>query len=133
MSPAKRPPMPKIPKPDEETKALFESVVPDHPNVTTRPMFGNVSAFVHGNMFMGLFGRDLFLRLSDEDRDAVTAAGGGPFEPMPGRPMRDYVLVPGAWLEQPARLREWADRSLEWAEALPPKERKPAKGPRKRS
>ena len=133
MSPAKRPPMPKIPKPDEETKALFESVVPDHPGVRIRPMFGNVSAFVNGNMFMGLFGRDLFLRLSDDDRDAVTAAGGGPFEPMPGRPMRDYVLVPGAWLEEAPRLREWAARSLEWAAALPPKEQKPSKRTGKRS
>ena len=86
--------MPPIPKADQEAKALFESVVPDDPAVTVRPMFGNVSAFVNGNMFMGVFGPDLFVRLPEADRDAVSAMGGGPFEPMPGRPMRGFLIVP---------------------------------------
>ena len=119
------PSMPKIPKPDDESKAFFRAVVPSHPAVTVRPMFGNVSAFVHGNMFMGLFGADLFLRLPDDDRATVQEAGGGPFEPMPGRPMTGYVLVPAAWRDRPEVLGEWIDRSLAWAERLPPKEPKP--------
>jgi len=31
-------------------------------------MFGNQAAFVNGDMFAGLFGDRLFVRLSDEDR-----------------------------------------------------------------
>jgi TfoX/Sxy family transcriptional regulator of competence genes len=119
--------MPKMPKPDEETKAFFRSVVPDHPDVAVRPMFGNLSAFVHGHMFMGLFGADLFLRLPDDERAEVAAAGGGPFEPMPGRAMTGYVVVPAAWREQPEILTGWIDRSLAWAERLSPKEPKPKK------
>src|SRR5207249_2191594 len=79
--------MPKIPKPDEEAKEFFRSVVPEEPDVAIRPMFGNVSGFVNGNMFMGLFGNGLFLRLPDGERDQVMAGGGSSFEPMPGRPM----------------------------------------------
>src|SRR5438552_7987136 len=93
MSPEKRS-MPPIPKPDAATKAFFRSVVPDHPAVGVRPMFGNLAAFVNGNMFMGLFGPDLFLRLSDDDQALVQKAGGGSFEPMPGRAMSGYVVVP---------------------------------------
>ncbi len=127
MTPAKGSSMPPIPKADQEAKALFESVVPDHPAVTVRPMFGHVSAFVNGNMFMGVFGPDVFLRLPEPDREAVTAEGGGPFEPMPGRPMRDYVLLPREWRDQPEMLRRWVARSLEHAEAIPPKQPKPPK------
>ncbi len=39
-----------FPRPDEDTKAFFESIVPNDPRVTARPMFGNVAAFVNGNI-----------------------------------------------------------------------------------
>ena len=118
---------PKMPKPTDETKAFFESIVPDHPAVTIRPMFGQLSAFVNGNMFMGIFGDDVLFRLPDEERAEVIAAGGGPFEPMAGRPMKGYVVVPPAWLDEPETIRDWAARSLDHAEELPPKKAKPSK------
>src|SRR5438552_3857427 len=110
-----------MPKPDEATKAFFTSMVPEHPSVKTRPMFGQLSAFVNGNMFMGIFGSDLFVRLPEADRKTVMKAGGSTFEPVAGRPMRDYVVLPGAWRKKPARVREWVARSLDHAEELPPK------------
>ena len=57
-----------MPRPDAESRTFFESVLPDDPRVKARPMFGNVSGFVNGNMFMGLYGGDLFVRLSEADR-----------------------------------------------------------------
>jgi TfoX/Sxy family transcriptional regulator of competence genes len=116
--------MPSMPKPDDETRAFFESVVPDHPALRIRPMFGNVSAFVNGNMFMGVFGSDVFVRLPDREREAVAELGGTPFEPMPGRPMREYVVLPSEWRSDPDRVREWAGRSLDWAGELPAKKPK---------
>ena len=93
-----------MPKPSEATKDFFASVVPDAPAVTTRPMFGQLSAFVNGNMFMGIFG-----------------------EPMSGRPMKEYVVLPPSWRDEPDRVREWAARSLDHAEELPPKKPKKKK------
>lgn len=116
-----------MPRPTGETKDFFASVVPDHPAVSIRPMFGQLSAFVNGNMFMGIFGDDVLVRLPEEDREAVVAAGGGPFEPMAGRPMKEYVVLPTEWRDDPDRVREWAKRSLEHAEELPPKRPKPKK------
>ena len=46
----------KIPKPTEADRERFTSLVPDAPGVEVKPMFGNLGAFVNGNMFMGLFG-----------------------------------------------------------------------------
>jgi TfoX/Sxy family transcriptional regulator of competence genes len=68
--------------------------VPDAPEVTLKPMFGNLSAFVKGNMFAGLFGEDLFVRLPEPEIEAVKKQGGRDFEPMPGHAMRGYVIVP---------------------------------------
>lgn len=121
----------KMPKPTEETKDLFASVVPDHPAVKIRPMFGQLSAFVNGNMFMGIFGDDVLVRLPEEDRAEVIRLGGRPFEPMSGRPMKEYVVLPSAWRDEPDRVREWAARSLDHAEELPPKEPKKPKSEKK--
>jgi hypothetical protein len=78
-------------------------------------------------MFMGLFGDEVVLRLPDDEREQVTKAGGRQFEPMPGRPMTGYVIVPEAWRDEPNTLSSWVDRSLAWVEQLPPKEPKPKK------
>ena len=68
-------------------------------------MFGQLSAFVNGNMFMGIFGDDVILRLPEAERNEVIGAGGGPFEPMAGRPMKEYVMLPTAWRDEPDRMR----------------------------
>jgi TfoX/Sxy family transcriptional regulator of competence genes len=111
----------KMPKLDADARAFFESVVPEHPDVKIRPMFGQVSAFVNGNMFMGVFGTDVFVRLSEADGEVLLKAGGRPFEPMKGRPMRGYVILPDAWQRRRGKVKEWVSRSLDWAEELPPK------------
>src|SRR5256712_10962516 len=55
-----------MPKPSEQAKAAFTKLVPDEPAVSMRPMFGNLAAFVNGDMFSRLFGEDLFVRLPDD-------------------------------------------------------------------
>ena len=126
MSPAKRT-MPKIPKPTEETKEFFRSVVPEHPAVAVKPMFGNLSAFVNGNMFAGIYGADVFVRVSEKDDAALRKAGGGPFEVMPGRAMGGYTMLPEAWRTDRKKVTSWIEKSLAYAETLPPKQAKPKK------
>ena len=40
-----------IPKPTEADKERFRAVVPSDPRIEVKPMFGNLGAFVNGNMF----------------------------------------------------------------------------------
>ena len=42
-----------IPKPSEEDKRFFRSLIAEDPEVEIKPMFGNIGAFVLGNMFAG--------------------------------------------------------------------------------
>jgi TfoX/Sxy family transcriptional regulator of competence genes len=95
--------------------------VPDEPAVTLRPMFGNLAAFVNGNMFAGLFGEDLFVRLPDEQSAPIRKQGGRDFEPMAGRAMKGYVTVPSTWRSQTAASKQWIAASLTFARGLPPK------------
>lgn len=90
-------------------------------------MFGNVAAFANGNMFAGLFGEHLFVCLPPEQRTRVLKEGGAEFEPMPGRPMKDYVTLPSSWRRDGKVARSWISQSLSWTVTMPPKERKPRK------
>jgi len=115
----------KIPRSNEDSKEFFRSTLPDDPRITIRPMFGNISAFVNGNMFAGLFGNDLFVRLSDESRkELLEKKGTSPLEPMKGRPMKEYVVLPNAWRNQHETIRMWVTRSLDSTSKLPPKKTK---------
>lgn len=44
-------------------------------------MFGNLAAFVNGNMFAGHFGEDLFVRVPDADQAKIREQGGKAFGP----------------------------------------------------
>ena len=110
-----------MPKAGEQTRAAFQKLLPPDPAVTTRPMFGNLSAFVNGNMFSGVFGTDLFVRVSDEDQAKIRKQGGKPFEPMAGRAMTGYVIVPSGWEKEPEAARAWVTTALAWSKKLPPK------------
>jgi TfoX/Sxy family transcriptional regulator of competence genes len=110
-----------MPKPSEQAKAAFARLVPDEPSVTRRPMFGNISAFVNGNMFAGLFGEDLFVRLPEEQAAPIRKLGGRNFEPVSGHAMSGYVVVPTTWSSKPAASKAWIAAALSFTRGLPPK------------
>jgi TfoX/Sxy family transcriptional regulator of competence genes len=112
----------KMPKPSEDAKAALARIVPDEPTVTIKPMFGQLSGFVNGNMFCGIFGEDFFVRLPEDEIAKVKKQGGRDFEPVAGHKMTGYVIVPGDWRAKPpgALIR----RALEVTRKMPAK--KPA-------
>jgi TfoX/Sxy family transcriptional regulator of competence genes len=116
----------KMPKAADKAVALFASLVPKQPGVSQRPVFGQPAAFLDGNMFLGVFGENLIVRLSESDRaQAALELGAKPFEPMPGRPMREYVVLPAKVLADPASAEAWVARALAFAHQLPKKVPKP--------
>lgn len=119
-----------MPKATEADKDRFRSLVPDDAGVEVKPMFGNLAAFVNGNIFLCLLGADVGVKLDRSDADALTAKGGGPFGPGE-KPMAGYVTLPGAWAGSPAKARPWIDKALAGAAALPPKAPKAAKAAKK--
>jgi TfoX/Sxy family transcriptional regulator of competence genes len=103
--------------------AAFESAVPSARAVVKRKMFGYPAAFVNGNMFAGTFRDDIVVRLEEYDRgELLQSPGAKPFEPMPGRPMTEYVAVPPSFVRRPAELTRWIARAHKYAARLPAKE-----------
>ena len=55
------------------------------------------------------------------ERTIAGATAAKTFEPMPGRPMKEYVVVPDAVVTNPAKLRAWVDQAYAYAKKLPAK------------
>ena len=121
-----------VPNSTEDVKNAFRGLVPAADGVAVKPMFGNLAAFVNGNMFAGLFGDKLFVRVADPERDRLIAAGGADFAPMAGRPMKGYVTLPEGWRSAEENARGWVQRALAGTSALPPKEARGRKAPKKK-
>jgi TfoX/Sxy family transcriptional regulator of competence genes len=112
----------KIPKASDSARSLFDRLVPnDDQRIQVKPMFGNVGAFVNGNMFMGVFGEDIGVKLSDRDQQSLRDLGGDSFGPEE-RPMGGYVTLPPTLSADESAA--WVGRSIEYVGALPVKIKK---------
>ena len=115
-----------IPKPSDQDKAYFADLFGEY-DVEVKPMFGNLAAFVNGNMCAGLFGSAIGVRLPAEHREALRAEpGAGAFGPA-DRPMKEYVAMPLAWRDDPELTHRWLERAIAHTAALPPKVKKAKK------
>jgi TfoX/Sxy family transcriptional regulator of competence genes len=114
-----------------ELIARFDELAALAPDATRKLMFGFPSLVLGGHMVMGLYEDVLVLRLGGEDRAALMAGGGQVFSPMAGRPMKDFVVVPGALLADTEAMGDWVEKALGYAARLPPKKPKPAKAAKK--
>lgn len=103
-----------------ELIAAFEKSKPADPTVISRPMFGYPALFLNGNMFAGTYQDKIVVRFG-EDRTLAGAKTAKTFKPMPGRAMKEYVVVPEAVIKSPAKLRAWIDHAYDYAKALPAK------------
>jgi TfoX/Sxy family transcriptional regulator of competence genes len=100
--------------------SAFEAALPGPP-VERRKMFGFPAAFINGNMFAGVFQDEIVVRLAERGREELMVEGGSLFEPMPGRPMREYIAAPPEIVADAAKLSLWVRRALAYARRLPPK------------
>lgn len=111
-----------MPKPSREAAQRLEALLSGDPRVQVRKMFGHPAAFANGNMCAGTFGDDVFVRLDESGVRALRKVEGvRPFEPMPGRPMKQYLVLPPSLLKNSTQSKKWVQRSVEYAFTLPPK------------
>jgi len=115
--------MPSFTKSPPDLVARFGEILEGYPDVTRKPMFGYPAAFVGGNMATGLFADRWVVRLPDDEIAAAKSAGAEPFEPMPGKPMKAFVVIPRADVEDDARIGAWVERGIAHAAAMPAKKK----------
>ena|SRR5579864_8508634 len=114
-----------------ELVALFEKVMVAFPDAQLKKTFGFPAAYVNGQMFTGLHNESMILKLPPEDLKSFLAFDGAhAFEPMPGRPMREFAVVPPSLLNSEPELVEWLRKAFAYVGSLPPK---PPKKPKKKA
>ena len=103
----------------EQTMAAFDC--------ERKTMFGCPAYFVNNYMFVGAHQESLFLRLSEPDRDELLSMNDevAVFEPMEGRKMKEYVVVPDSIYNHTESFNSWLQRAYAYASSLP--EKKPRK------
>jgi TfoX/Sxy family transcriptional regulator of competence genes len=91
-----------------------------------KKMFGYPVYFKNGNMFTGLQGDNVFLRLSDFEikRFIEEWPEAKLLEPVPGRIMRSYVVVPKSLYSKEDSFKLWLDKSINYVSSLPKKQKK---------
>lgn len=114
--------------PSPEMIRRYDDMMSRFPGIERRTMFGCPCSFVNGQMFSALHENALALRLAEEDRrDLLKIGGASPFEPLPGRVMREYIVIPPAIAGREEELHRWLHKAFHYARSLPPKSKKSAK------
>jgi len=89
-------------------------------NCEQRKMFGYPAYFINGKMFAGLFEDQMFIRLPDDEmtRFQKEYTEAKHFEPLKGRIMKNYVVVPKEVYSSDENFRPWVLISTDFTKSL---------------
>jgi hypothetical protein len=110
-------------KANSEKMALFDSLLPDNPRLEKRKLFGYPCAFTNGNMFCGMHGDHIVVRLPQARRDELVKKGWTQNEPTLGYIMKEYLVIPETALKEKKTARAVLAESFEYVFKLAPKKR----------
>lgn len=115
-------------KSSTELITFFQKVIPHDKFIEHRKMFGYPCAFINGHMFTGLHEENMILRLAESDRQKFCRKYETHlFEPLPGRIMKEYVILPDELKHYQKLFSPWLKKSLDYVASLPPKAKKIAR------
>ena len=103
---------------DEELAERVRAVVEDRDDINEKPIFGGLCLLAHGNMFAGIQGETLMVRVGKAAHDEALAKPHTRIMDFSGRPMRGYVYVDPPGIASQAQLREWIELSLAFVDTL---------------
>ena len=90
--------------------------------VEEKKMFGGVGFLLNGNLLVGVWKASLVVRLGpDEGEETLKEPHVKEFD-ITGRPMKGWVLVEPAGVEDDGQLSAWIERAARFVGALPAKD-----------
>jgi len=112
----------KVPKENEET---LDRLLGGVEGAERKKMFGCPVYFLNGNMLAGAHQDAIFLRLSEPDQDEILRSNPevSHFTPMPGRMMREYIVIPPSIYQSEAAFGKWLEKAQAYVASLPPKQK----------
>jgi TfoX/Sxy family transcriptional regulator of competence genes len=106
---------------DEALADRVRDVLARRRGIREKKMFGGLSFLTRGNMFCGVTGDDLMVRVGPEaHRGALAQPHARPMD-FTGKPMKGYVFVAPAAFASAPELLAWVERGLDYGKTLPPK------------
>jgi TfoX/Sxy family transcriptional regulator of competence genes len=90
-------------------------------NVEEKKMFGGVGFLLNGNLLVGVWKGSLVVRLGPDRRDEALLEPHVKEFDITGRPMKGWVLVGAAGVEDDDQLSGWIQRAVNFVGKLPAK------------
>jgi hypothetical protein len=107
---------------DEGLAERVRERLADEPGLREKAMFGGLAFLLDGNLSVGCSsGGDLMVRVGLDGTDEALEDPHARLFDMSGRPMRGWILVAPAGVEDDEALAGWVDRGVAQARSLPPK------------
>ncbi|MGD9380127.1 MAG: TfoX/Sxy family protein [candidate division WOR-3 bacterium] len=112
-------------KPSEELVTLLKKKL-ENTKCESRKVFGCPSYFINNNMFIGVFQKNIFIRLSPEDAKETLEKHPKVrhFEPRTGMVMKEYLTLPETIYQRKDVFSRLLEKSLEYVRSLPPKKKR---------
>jgi hypothetical protein len=108
--------------------AIVRCLPKDSADLRFKPMFGGAMGYIQDRPFASLSSLGLGIKLSPNAQDELLKVEGAKRLQYPGdpSPSKQYIWVPGAWLENnDTLLTPWLERSADYVVSLPLTKKKP--------
>ena len=112
---------------DEELARRVAELVLDETKVTSKQMFGGLAFMLNGNMFCGINGHGLMLRVGKDQYEDILAREGAREMDFTGKALKGFVYVDETGFATEDALQDWVLLSYDFAETLPVKKAKKKK------
>ena len=106
---------------DEGVATRLQELFGDDDRVSQRKMFGGLALMFQGNMFIGVIGDELMVRVGKENHAAALAEPHAREMDFTGKSLGGYVYVAAEGIAEDEELQRWCDRALSFARTLPAK------------
>lgn len=106
---------------DEGLAQRIREMLADHDDIVETKMFGGLSFLLNGNMSVGVIKDDLCVRAAPDRFEQLLGLPGARVFDFTGRPMKGWLMVGPAGLEDDESLQAWIEEGVGYAAGLAPK------------
>jgi TfoX/Sxy family transcriptional regulator of competence genes len=106
---------------DPKLAMRLEQALSRRKGLAQKAMFGGIGWLLHGNMCVGIWKDALIARVGPQAYESARREPGAREFDITGRPMRGWVMVEAAAIEDEADLHAWLERCLRFVRTLPKK------------
>lgn len=106
---------------DEKLAQRIGKLLANQKGITEKKMFGGIGFLLNGNMCCGVYKKEMIVRIDPEQTDDALAKPHTRIFDITGKPMKGWILVEPAGLQDKTALAKWIRLGVSYASSLPKK------------